>query len=387
MKHSNALCLFVLSILLRVSSQAIAQDFECPEPTKQVSNNVKGDLNGQAQTLIKLGAMEIKGKFESTVVDLFSKYQNADQVAIAQNLLSPACNFLKQSNMPGAEKYEKWLQIFPLMKQYFQDKRSEIIPEPKETAGLYISYKKSFYDSDLILDTFKSAGIRVDVLQSDCRTCKTTSLFCAPHTPREAIQKVALTLFDAGVRLTRITPGYLPIGIDSPTIELNAHVGIDIRPLSRSQIEAVTDCYQEYTAEGTSRRLLLVENGCPDALNFWYLTFNFETSQWNPIRDNSIYPNEAALLIEESGAYTLIENNQIYFYAEAGEIDDSGETGQTADAANQEDNFIWSGTKDDGTSTVQTLEDGRSVYFQRQNFPVMTGPGPFSVAFTCPSQR
>jgi len=383
MKPSGALFLLsVLTIHLCFPKHAIAQDFKCPEPIKQISNNIKGDLNGEAQTIIKLGAMEIKGKFESTVVDLFSKYRNADELAIAQNLLSTACHILKTAtDMSGKEKYEKWLLIFPLMDKYFPDKRSLIVPEPGETKGIYISYQKSFYDSDLILDTFKSAGIRVDVKESDCRSCKTTSLFCAPNTPREAILKVALTLFDAGVRLTRVTPGHLPVGIDPPTIELNAHVGEELRPLSRSQIEAVTDCYQEYTAEGTSRRLLIVENGCPDVLYLWYLTLNSETSQWNSIRNDSFIANEAGFLTDEAGAFALIESNLMYFYAEAGE---SGGANETND---QDFMFVWSGSKDDGTSVLQSLEDGRNVYFQRQAFRVTGAPGGFSVAFTCPSQR
>jgi len=125
------MALIILAWVVLPVCMAAAEDFKCPEPTMQVANNVKGDLNGQAQTLIRLGSADLKGHFETTVVDLFSKYGNADKVAIAQNLLGPACNFLKSAtDMTGAEKFEKWLQIFPLVEKYFPAEKRSDATEP-----------------------------------------------------------------------------------------------------------------------------------------------------------------------------------------------------------------------------------------------------------------
>jgi hypothetical protein len=382
MKRYNGSCnvILVVAVLACFQSIAIAQNFDCPEPTRQVANNVKGDLSGQAQTLIKLGAMDIKGQFESTVVDLFSKYQNADQIAIAQNLLSPACNFLKASNMSGAEKFDKWLQILPLMSRYFQDKRSDNVPEPKETKGLYITYKRSFFDSDTILGAFQKAGIRVEVKDSDCRTCRTTSLFCSPFTEREAIVKVALTLFDAGVKLTKITPGYLAMGLDPPAIELNSNGNSDDLPLSRSQIESISDCSQEYAADGKARRLITVSNDCPRILRLWYTSIDPGLDGWSSVRENMIFENETTFLVDDSDAYALTEYNQIYFYAETFAL-----AGDDPDSPDQP--IVWSGEKDDGTSVLQKLDDKRTEYFRLQTFPDSNGAGSYGMSFACPSPK
>jgi len=115
-------------------SSATAQSFRCPEPVQQVTTEIKGDLNGQAQTLIKLGTADLKGHFETTVVDLLSKYQNSDRVAIAQNLLSTACQFLRNSNEPN--KFDKWLVIIPLITEYFPPQKSENAPDPLATSKL-----------------------------------------------------------------------------------------------------------------------------------------------------------------------------------------------------------------------------------------------------------
>jgi len=113
----------VVLLALPGSTAASAYDFKCPAPTEQVANDVKADLDGQAQALIGSGTAAVKGRFESTVVDLFSKYQNSDRVAIAQNFLGPACDFLKAANIPDEQKYERWLQIAPLVEKYFHDER------------------------------------------------------------------------------------------------------------------------------------------------------------------------------------------------------------------------------------------------------------------------
>ena len=60
------MALIILAWVVLPVCMAAAEDFKCPEPTMQVANNVKGDLNGQAQTLIRLGSADLKGRFETT---------------------------------------------------------------------------------------------------------------------------------------------------------------------------------------------------------------------------------------------------------------------------------------------------------------------------------
>ncbi len=80
-----------------ISSDARAADFPCPEPTKQVESNISGDVQGQAQGLLKLATAELKGGIQKTVVNLWEKYPNADRIAIVQNLQSTSCNLVKTS--------------------------------------------------------------------------------------------------------------------------------------------------------------------------------------------------------------------------------------------------------------------------------------------------
>jgi hypothetical protein len=63
----------MISFLL-LAGVAQSQDFQCPSPAQQTEANIKGELDGKAQTFLKLGGAELKGNVEKTVVDLFSKY-------------------------------------------------------------------------------------------------------------------------------------------------------------------------------------------------------------------------------------------------------------------------------------------------------------------------
>jgi hypothetical protein len=52
-----------------VSSQA--EGFDCPTPVQQTGADIKGDINGHAQTFLKLGGADLKASVEKTTVDLF----------------------------------------------------------------------------------------------------------------------------------------------------------------------------------------------------------------------------------------------------------------------------------------------------------------------------
>jgi hypothetical protein len=105
---------FVLVAYLLQYSIAFSADFPCPTPSEQISSDIKGEISGKAQTLFKVGDAEVKGTAQKTVVDLFSKYPNADRVAIINSLLSTTCNFIKNSTqLSDAEKLDKWMAVYP----------------------------------------------------------------------------------------------------------------------------------------------------------------------------------------------------------------------------------------------------------------------------------
>jgi hypothetical protein len=87
---------------------------------------MKGELDGRAQTFLKLGDAQLKGGVEKTVVDLFSKYPNADRVAIVNSLMSTTCNIIRNSKqMTDTEKLDKWLSIFPVIRTFLPADKSE----------------------------------------------------------------------------------------------------------------------------------------------------------------------------------------------------------------------------------------------------------------------
>jgi hypothetical protein len=97
-------------------SPALADSFSCPKPSEQTGNNIKGDVSGEAQTLLKLGSAELKGNVDKIVVDLYSKYPNADRVAIASDLLSTTCYLIRDSQqLSDSDKLDKWYKVFPLI--------------------------------------------------------------------------------------------------------------------------------------------------------------------------------------------------------------------------------------------------------------------------------
>jgi hypothetical protein len=110
--------LVTLGILLCAQSTAQAQGFECPAPIKQVDTNIKGDISGSAQTLLKIGSADVKGTVDKTVVNLFEKYPNVDRVVMVQNYQSMTCNFLKNSTLPDEKKLDRILELATSLQKY-----------------------------------------------------------------------------------------------------------------------------------------------------------------------------------------------------------------------------------------------------------------------------
>jgi hypothetical protein len=105
---------FLVPTILTLSAPiARAADFACPPPSEQVANDINVDINGSAQTFLKIGAAQVQGTVQKTVVDLFSKYPNADRVAIINTLISTTCNFVKSSTLSDNDKLNRWMAIYP----------------------------------------------------------------------------------------------------------------------------------------------------------------------------------------------------------------------------------------------------------------------------------
>jgi len=96
----------MLAAYLLLHPFARGADFPCPPPSEQKDTNIEGDIEGKAQTLLKIGTAELKGTAKKTVVDLFSAYPNADRVAIINSMLSTTCNLIRTSKLSDTEKLD-----------------------------------------------------------------------------------------------------------------------------------------------------------------------------------------------------------------------------------------------------------------------------------------
>ena len=112
--------LAIAAIAICLHTQAGAQGFECPAPMKQVSANVKGEIDAQAQGLLKVAGVGFKGAVETSVVNLFEKYPNADKIAMVQNYQSLACNVIKSSTLPDERKFTMILELAGSLEKFIR---------------------------------------------------------------------------------------------------------------------------------------------------------------------------------------------------------------------------------------------------------------------------
>ncbi|MGA7383567.1 MAG: hypothetical protein WBW81_02385, partial [Methylocella sp.] len=106
-----------MSSVIWLQTQVQAEDIECPAPMKQVATDMKGEIGSQAQALLKITGIELKGAVETTAVNLFAQYPNADRIAVIQNLQYQFCIVMKNSSLPDEEKFEKILQFSDAMQK------------------------------------------------------------------------------------------------------------------------------------------------------------------------------------------------------------------------------------------------------------------------------
>jgi hypothetical protein len=143
MRAFGAVVTMVLSLIASIPAVAFAQDFPCPDPIKQTEANWKGEVNAKAESFLKLGEAQLKGNVEKTVVDLISKYDQSNRVAILQNLASTTCYMLRNSKqLTDEQKFDKWMAILPVLQGFMGDKKSEIDSRTQASSGNFGPFDK-----------------------------------------------------------------------------------------------------------------------------------------------------------------------------------------------------------------------------------------------------
>jgi hypothetical protein len=110
----------IATIMICFATRVSSQEFQCPEPIKQTESNIKADITGQAQALLKISSGQLKGAVETSVVNLFEKYPNADRIAIIQTFQSMTCNLVKKSSLPDQQKFSMILELATSMQHYLK---------------------------------------------------------------------------------------------------------------------------------------------------------------------------------------------------------------------------------------------------------------------------
>lgn len=97
----------VLALLQLLLAERGLAETGCPEPVRQVEHDIRAKIQGQLNTIGRLGAAQVEVQTERTAQELLSKYPNADRLAVTQNLISVFCNQLLQSRtLSDREKSE-----------------------------------------------------------------------------------------------------------------------------------------------------------------------------------------------------------------------------------------------------------------------------------------
>lgn len=82
----------LICFMLTAAPTLARADDKCPDPIAQVATDVKGKIDGQVNTFLKLGNVKAVGDIDTITTDVLHSYPNADHLAIVQNTLSILCN-------------------------------------------------------------------------------------------------------------------------------------------------------------------------------------------------------------------------------------------------------------------------------------------------------
>ena len=80
---------------------------DCPRPTQQLATDQSSDVRSSVRALGGLNVTSFETKAESITHDLFAKYPNADDVAVANTMISMYCQIiLPSTTMSDSEKLD-----------------------------------------------------------------------------------------------------------------------------------------------------------------------------------------------------------------------------------------------------------------------------------------
>ena len=104
--------LFFVSFLLLIFSYGSVSAIDCPKPSAQIAEETKTDIKGSLDIggllrSLKVASGEVDIQLERKVQDLFSKYPNADKLAMQNTIISMICQQLNESKeLSDREKLE-----------------------------------------------------------------------------------------------------------------------------------------------------------------------------------------------------------------------------------------------------------------------------------------
>jgi hypothetical protein len=104
---ARALLLIFFTILQ--ISVAWSED-KCPDPIIQVTDDIRGKIDGTVNTFLRLGKINVTGDVDVLTKDVLHQYPNANRVALEQNTLSILCNKVLTSKDYGQAFKEKMIE-------------------------------------------------------------------------------------------------------------------------------------------------------------------------------------------------------------------------------------------------------------------------------------
>jgi hypothetical protein len=107
--------LHLLAALVIVLGAAIgapsARAYDCPRPTVQLSADESSEVRSSVDSLGGLNSTTFDKKSAQVTQDLFSKYPHADDVALANTMISMFCQIILPSTMSDAEKLDQLYRL------------------------------------------------------------------------------------------------------------------------------------------------------------------------------------------------------------------------------------------------------------------------------------
>jgi hypothetical protein len=156
--------IILCALLIAASGQIANAQMVCAKPSEQYASDIAGDINATASGLTRLLSIGGGAQAHRTIVDLISKYPNADRVLLQRDLISASCELIKNSSASFSEKSEYLLKVIKEIQSAFN--KASILLKP-------------FKDSLLVLSSIPAASlnyyIAVVSIATAFRRCSVTS--------------------------------------------------------------------------------------------------------------------------------------------------------------------------------------------------------------------